>query len=69
MDCVLVSSEVDLGLPHSLDYLYSRFRLFAKPICQRKFCNLADFAIKRNAIQTGSIDYRCRDIDILFTWN
>ena len=22
MDCVLTSSEVDLGLPHSLDYLF-----------------------------------------------
>ena len=22
MDCVLSSSEVDLGLPHSLEYLY-----------------------------------------------
>jgi hypothetical protein len=22
MDCGLASSEVDLGLPHSLDYLY-----------------------------------------------
>jgi hypothetical protein len=25
MDCVLTSSEVDLGLPHSLDYLYKGY--------------------------------------------